>query len=132
MTLTAFEWTLITAGVAMLIAVIAYLLVDKIKRVESDHKTEKIARESSIKDEATAREAGDSKLTAALAEITASLREISENNVREHGEFANRRDVGISHERIYRELNEIKNLCVGIENSMVTQDQCRERCAVNA
>lgn len=121
MTLTPVEWVIISGSFAILIAVIAWLLADKIKRIESDHKSEKHARES-----------GDDKLTAALAEITASLREISENNVREHGEFAKRSDVGISHERIYHELNEIKNLCVGIENSMVTQDQCRERCAVNA
>lgn len=121
MTLTPFEWVIISASFAVLVGVIAWLLSDKLKRIEADHKSEKHARES-----------GDDKLTKALAEITDSLREISENNLREHGEFANRRDVGLSHERIYHELNEIKNLCVGIENSMVTQDQCRERCAVNA
>ena len=120
MTLTAYEWVATMAGYALLVAVIAWLLKDKIQRVEADHKAEVVARA-----------AGDSELTTALAAITKSLREISDSNLREHGAFALARDVGDTHRRLYEGIEEIKQATARIEARMVTQEQCHARC-VNA
>lgn len=120
LTLTPFEWTMTTASVALLVSMIAWLLIDKVKRIERDHKTEVAAREG-----------GDSALAVALAKITESLREMSDANIREHGEFARQEAVSSSHRRIYEGIEEIAKTCTRIEAKMVTQEQCHARC-VNA
>lgn len=121
MTLTTFEWALITAGIAGLVAVVAWLIIDKIRRIERDQRTEVKARAD-----------GDSALSVALGQITKSLREISDANIREHGKFAHAEDVGRSHRRIYEGIEEIRNTVTRIEAKMVTQEQCHERHAALA
>lgn len=118
MTLTPFE--LAAAGIAfsILIGIIAWLLKDKVERVERDHAKE-----------VEARKAGDSELTVALAKIIESLRNISEGNIREHGEFARADNVRESHAKMYTRIDEVKEICTRIESKMVTQEQCRQRCA---
>jgi NAD/NADP transhydrogenase alpha subunit len=115
-TITPFEWSLILGVSGLLVAALAFLIGMIIRMFMSR-----------MGGEAKARREGDAALAVLITEATKNLRSISEDNIREHGEFARMEAVGASHRRIYESLEEIKNTTTRIEAKMVTQEKCRER-----
>lgn len=116
--LSTFDWAVMAGIGGTLLAALAYLIATVIKLFQA-----------SIYNETKEREKGDSNLAQLISETAKQLRELSESNGREHRDFALRDRVSESHEKLHRDVNEIKEAVARIEGGMVTQEQCLSRCA---
>lgn len=106
-TLTPFEWVLVCAIGALLLAAISFLVGQAI-RLFSQRMAE---------------------LATLIAEVAKSLQAMNETNLREHAEFASASDVGATHRRLHEKVEEIARGISRIEAGMVTHEQCLQRCA---
>ncbi len=123
MTLTPFEWVLITAGVTLLIAVIAWLLVDKIKRLERDHEAEVHARMSGDSELRRACAAADQELAETLKGIVKELHSNRLRDAQEHAGFATREDIG----KIHARFDDVILMLTELRSDFVSKEDCRER-----
>ena len=117
MTLTQFEWVLISVIGANLLCVIGYLA----KRVLGD-----------VKEELSLREKADVKLAKMLDRIADKLTEHEKWALEKCGTFVERDDMGkelgkmdMKLDAFHHRLDDIHNLLLGISSTYVTKDDCK-------